>query len=53
MGKHLCVLFDTEDEQLAIASAFIGDGLRHGVAAKRSAQPKAVAWKIAGLQRLS
>lgn len=29
-GDHICALFETEDEQIAIAAHYVGDGLRRG-----------------------
>ena len=29
-GAHICALYETEDEQLSIAAAYIADGLRQG-----------------------
>ena len=41
-GDHICALYETEDEQLAIATEYLADGLRRGercfyVAASRAA----------------
>ena len=29
-GEHICALYDTEDEQLAVAAEYLADGLRTG-----------------------
>lgn len=29
-GEHICALYETEDEQLAVAAAYLADGLRAG-----------------------
>ena len=29
-GEHICAIYDTEDEQLATAAAYLADGIRHG-----------------------
>ena len=29
LGDHVCVLYDTEEEQLTVAAAYVGEGLRN------------------------
>jgi hypothetical protein len=29
-GEHICSLYDSEDEQLAVAAEYLSDGLRQG-----------------------
>ena len=29
-GEHICSLYETEDEQIAVAAEYLSDGLRHG-----------------------
>lgn len=29
-GEHICVLYDTEDEQVSVATEYLADGFRHG-----------------------